>query len=183
MVKMRKSLDGELNDFLTGEKEEQEGFKIDSLAKASWAFRKVKENEEAIEEIENLAGYEKSKIDEWVKSESKKHKDDIRHFKIMLIEYYKTLKEEDPKAKLSTPNGKVTSRKRQPKYEFDEDRTLDYLKENKPELVEVKEKFNKTDVKKELTVTDDYQVVDENGEILDFVKATPQTDSYTIKTE
>lgn len=163
--------------------EEKQPFKINDLETASWAFRKIKENEEAIEKNEQFANNEKEKIDHWLNQENERYHQSVEYFEAILTEYYRELRQEDPKARLSTPYGKVTSRKRQPKYIFDDNKVLDYLENEKPDLITVTKKYNKTEVKKILNLTDDYQPVDDNGEIVDFVLVQPQEESITVKTD
>lgn len=163
--------------------EEKTPFKITDLETANWAFKKLKENEEVIARNKEFTDNEIDKIMQWLEEENKNYEDSINYFQGLLTEYYRELRASDPKAKLSTPYGKVTSRKRQPKFTFDDNETLKYLEKSKPELIATEKKFNKTQVKKILNVTDDNQVVDENGELVNFVIAESQDDSITIKTE
>jgi len=165
------------------EEKRDEPFKISNLDEANWAFRKLKENKQAVDQNTELVDNEKQRLDMWLENENKAYEDSINYFEGILIEYYKELRAKDDKAKLSTPHGKVTSRKKQPKYTFDDGETFKYLEREKPELIQTEQKFNKTQVKKLLSVTDDYHVVDENGELVNFVIAEPQEDSITIKTE
>lgn len=160
-----------------------EPFKITDLETANWAFKKIKENEEVIEKNEQFAANEKEKIDHWLVSENKSYENNIDYFGGLLKEYYTKLRQADPQAKLSTPHGKVTSRKRQPKYIFDDNKVLDYLEKEKPELITISKKYNKTEIKKILNLTEDFVPVDENGEIVDFVNVQPQEESINIKTE
>lgn len=163
--------------------EETERFKITDLETANWAFKKIKENEEVIEQNEQFATNEKEKIDRWLESENATHKESINFFEGLLTEYYMELKQEDPKAKISTPYGKVTSRKRQPKYIFDDNKVLDYLEKENPDLITISKKYNKNEIKKILNLTDDYQPVDENGQLVDFVLVQPQDENIIIKTD
>lgn len=161
----------------------EEAFKIKDLETANWAFKKLKENEDEINKNKEFADNEINKIMKWLEQENKTYEDSIRYFKGLLTEYYLQLRQDDPEAKLSTPNGRVTSRKRQPKFTFDENETFKYLEKTRPDLIKTEQKFNKTEVKKILSVTDDYKVVDENGELVNFVTVLPQGDSITIKSE
>lgn len=162
---------------------EKAPFKITDLETANWAFKKLKENEEDIARNKEFADNEIDKVMRWLENENRSYEDSIEYFNSLLTEYYRELRTNDPKAKLSTPNGKVTSRRRQPKFTFDEDETFKYLEKEKPELIQTEQKFNKTQVKKLLSVTDDNHVVDENGELVNFVIAEPQDDSITVKTD
>ena len=165
--------------------EEKERFKITDLDTANWGFKKINALNARITEKKQLAEAEIERINSWLESETKADQQSIEYFEHILVEYYQELRADDPKAKLSTPYGKVTSRKKQPSWEFDDAATLEYFKANKPELIEVKESFNKTQAKKVFKPVLDAtgSVVDENGEIVGFVKAVPQGDSFSVKVD
>lgn len=169
----------------TESQQEIERFAVDSLDKANWAFKKISALNARIGEKEELAESEIERVKSWLESESKADKESIEYFEALLVNYYKRLRADDPKAKLSTPYGKVTSRKKQPSWEFDDLETLKYFKTNHPELIEVKESFNKTQAKKVFNpiLNELGSVVDENGEVVEFVKAVPQGDSFSVKAD
>lgn len=175
----------ELIDGSLEQVESEERFKITNLDAANWAFKKIDALNARIKEKQELAEAEKERIVAWLESETKSDLQSIEYFEQILVEYYQELRAADPKAKLSTPYGKVTSRKKQPSWEFDAEKTLEYFKQNNPELVEVKESFNKTQAKKVFNpVLDETgNVADENGELVEFVKAIPQGDSFTVKVD
>lgn len=165
-------------------------FIIDDIYKADWAMRKIKAAKEVIEQAEEFATTQKAKIDEWLKKETENPQYTIHYMEYLLTGYYRELRAEDPKAKLTTPNGKVTSRKQQPKWSFNDEKMIEYLKENKPELVqEVTDfKYNKIELKKEFTVIENENgellAVDENGEFLDeIVTVEKQEETYKINVE
>ena len=164
---------------------EIEAFTIDNLEKANWAFRKMAALNAKIAEKEELAAAEQERIRTWLESGTKSDRESIHFFEKLLTDYYITLRVEDPKAKLTTPYGKVTSRRLQPKWEFEEEKAIEYFKQNHPEIVRVvtTTSFNKTDAKKLFNITAEGIVVDENGEIVEFAKATPQECSYTVTAE
>lgn len=175
----------EINQLET--EEIKESFSVDSLEKASWAFKKIAALNSRIKEKEELAALEKARIDDWLTSDTKSDKESILYFESLLTSYYVQLKEVDPKAKLSTPYGKVTSRKLQPKWEFDEERAIEYFRNNKlDELINVKESIDKTKAKKVFNIVqnnEQIKVVDENGEFIEFVKVTPQNDAIKVTAE
>ena len=172
-----------LLDEVQAEEEYKERFKITDLSGADWAFEKLAAIKSRMKEKQSLAEEKRYKIDAWLESETAKDKQSAEYFESILVEYYRELRERDPKAKLSTPAGKVTSRKLQPKWDFDEEKALAYFKKSYPEIVAIKESFNKTEAKKLLKPIGGNQVVDENGEMLDFVMVTPQGESYTVKVD
>lgn len=159
-------------------------FKVTDLATADWAFKQINELEARVEEKKAYAESEVKRIKAWLMVETESDLSSVDYFKFLLTQYYGELKAENPKAKLSTPHGKVTSRKQQPAITWDEQATIDYLKENDPELVKTTEKFNKTDVKKLFSVKrvgDSLKLVDENGEMPDIANVAAQPDSITVK--
>lgn len=170
-------------DEVTEATEAETPFKITDLSGADWAFEKLAAIKTRMKEKEALAEEKRYKIDAWLESETAKDKQSAEYFESILVEYYRELRERDPKAKLSTPAGKVTSRKLQPKWDFDEEKALAYFKKSYPEIVAIKESFNKTEAKKLLKPIGGNQVVDENGEMLDFVMVTPQGESYSVKVD
>lgn len=159
-------------------------FKVTDLATADWAFKQINELEARVEEKKAYAESEVKRIKAWLMVETESDLSSVDYFKFLLTQYYGELKAENPKAKLSTPHGKVTSRKQQPAITWDEQATIDYLKENDPELVKVTEKFNKTDVKKLFSVKqvgESLKLVDENGEMPEIASVAAQPDSITVK--
>jgi len=170
-------------DEVTEATEAETPFKISDLSGADWAFEKLASIHARMKEKEQLAEEKRFKIDTWLETVTAEDKRSAEYFEALLIAYYQELRSKDPKAKLSTPAGKVTSRKLQPKWDFDEEKALAYFKKSYPEIVAIKESFNKTEAKKLLKPIGGNQVVDENGEMLDFVMVTPQGESYTVKVD
>jgi len=156
--------------------EVREGFKIENLEGATWAFRKLRaiENKEA--DIKAIAEEEMARITSWRDAELKQYEADKQYFSFLLEEYYKNEKAKDKKFKLSTPYGKVTARKSSKWNYENEEALVKYLKDNKPELVRVKEEVNKTELKK---VFKD-GVDKETGEVLPFV-TIEETETITVK--
>ena len=128
--------------------DQREGFKIENLEGATWAFRKLRaiENKEA--DIKAISEEEMARITSWRDAELKQYEADKQYFSFLLEEYYKNEKAKDKKFKLSTPYGKVTARKSSKWNYENEEALVKYLKDNKPELVRVKEEVNKTELKK-----------------------------------
>lgn len=158
--------------------EEREGFKIDDLQGATWAFRKLRAIEEKHAEVCFIAEQEKVRVESWLEKEKKNYEEDKGYFQFLLSEYYKEERAKDKKFKLSTPYGKVTSRKSKSwKYE-DEPSLIKYLKDSELPYVRVKEEVNKADLKKAFKDG----VNAETGEILPFI-TIEETESITVKVE
>ena len=124
--------------------ENQETFKIENLKGASWALRKIKECKESILEKEELAKVEKERIEVWLNNETKNDLVSLEYFNVLLVEYYKELKQKDPKAKISTPYGQVTSRKNKKWNYGNEETLLKYLNSNGyKNLIRTKQEIDK----------------------------------------
>lgn len=129
------------------EGQEQQGFTVNDLNQANWCFRKIRAFNAKITETKVLAGKEKERIDSWEKAETKNAQDSIAYFESLLSDYYIRLKQQDPKAKVSTPYGKISSRKSAKWNYNNEDELLSYLKENDASLVKIKESVDKAKLK------------------------------------
>lgn len=166
--------------------EQEETFKIKDLETANWAFKKILALEKKQEENKDLAAKELERINNWLKKENEYVETSISYFDHVLAEYFKEEKKKDSKFKLKTPYGKVTSRKQQPEWTIDNQKAIEYLELEKPELIVIEKKYNKTEFKKLVKLVDSdlgKRAVDQNGEVLKFVKLEERPDSISVKTE
>ena len=160
--------------------QEKERFKIENLESANWALRKLKAIEGKGKEITALANKEIERILEWKDGEIKQLGDSKDFFDFLLTEYYTEQKALDPKFKISTPYGMVSSRKQQDKWNYEDDKVLEWLKENDKELIRIKEEINKSELKKKYKSING-QVVTEDGEIMEGITVEERPDTITIK--
>lgn len=158
--------------------QEKESFKIKDLEGATWAFRKLRALESKIAEINAVAEKEKANIDRWVKESINAYEGDKAYFEGLLTEYYVEQKREDKKFKLTTPYGKVNSRKSKKWFYDDEVQLKEYIKLNGIEAIKVKEEIDKTCLKKLFKDG----VNKETGEILPFVRIE-EIENITVKVE
>ncbi|MHC1683722.1 MAG: host-nuclease inhibitor Gam family protein [Clostridiaceae bacterium] len=128
--------------------EQREGFKVENLEGATWVFRKIRAIQEKQSELAIIAQQEKVRIDKWLEQENKSYENDKEYVEGLLTEYFLSQRRLDNKFKLSTPYGKVTSRKVSKWIYKDEIELIKYLKNSTPELVRVKEELNKAEIKK-----------------------------------
>ena len=145
---------------------QDEQFRIKDLSGATWAFRKLQSLSKARHQITNVAAEEIQKIADWEEREVKKLDDDMAYFEGLIEEYYRTNKAQDSKFKLSTPFGKVKSRKFKKWIYEDEEELLAYCNMNEIDVVRVKETLDKAALKK---LFED-GVNSETGEVLPFVR-------------
>ena len=165
------------------ETEERERFKIQDLDAANWAFRKLAALEKKQSEYEELAKKEKQRIELWLKSETEKTNQSKRFFESLLEEYFYTEREKDPKFKISTPYGKVSSRKQQPQWEYDLEKVVTSLENaGLKELIRIKKEPVKSEIKKALQVVNG-QAVTVDGEIIEGIRINERPDKVVIKPE
>lgn len=160
--------------------ETQEKFKIDNLEAANWAFRKLAAVERKRKEIQEIAQKEIERIKAWEEQEIGNLDNSKEFFKGLLTEYFVRQRELDPKFKLSTPYGRVSSRKQQPKWIYEDEKVLNWLKENDTELIRIKEEIDKVELKKKYQIVGN-TVVTEDGEIIEGITIEERPDSINIK--
>ncbi|MBY6800150.1 hypothetical protein FCV24_12805 [Clostridium botulinum] len=163
--------------------ESQETFKIENLKGASWALRKIKECKESILEKEELAKIEKERIEEWLNNETKNDLVSIEYFNGLLLQYYKELKQNDPKARITTPYGQVTSRKNK-KWNYGNEKTLlKYLNSNGyKNLIRTKQEINKTDLKESFLIKDGIVLDKNTGEVIPEISVIEE-ENINVKVE
>lgn len=156
----------------------KEEFRVTDLQGATWALRKLRALNEKIEEINATAVEEISRINEWAEKEVKSLNDDKEYFEGLLSAYYVEERAKDKKFKLSTPYGKVTSRKTTKYIYEDEQAIMDYCNTNEIDVIRVKEELDKTAFKK---LCKD-GVNQETGEVVPGVRVEV-VESISIKAE
>ncbi|WP_027309316.1 host-nuclease inhibitor Gam family protein [Caloramator sp. ALD01] len=163
--------------------EGKEQFKVTNIDQANWCLRKISALKKKQIENEQLAKAEIERIEKWLKKENEQLENSIKFFEVLLEEYAKEQREKDAKFKLSTPYGKLSFRKQQPKWNYDEETVLKFLKASgKTEFIRVKEEINKAELKKKFKVVGEL-VVDENGEIIEGITIEEQPEKVVIDVE
>lgn len=130
------------------QEEVREGFKIEDLEGATWAFRKLRAIESKKAEIKAVADKERANLELWEQQEIKQYEADREYFEGLLSAYYIQERAKDKKFKLSTPYGKVSSRKSEKYFYEDEQAIMDYCNMNEIDAIRVKEELDKTAFKK-----------------------------------
>lgn len=156
--------------------EEKEQFKITNLEGATWAFKKLKTIDEKAAEIKEVAAKEVETVRQWEQKELEQHERDRDYFNFLLNSYYREQRQADKKFKLSTPWGKVTSRKTQQIFIKDEGQALKHFEENDKEAIRVKKELDK----KYINATYKGGVDQSTGEILPFIHVE-DVETITIK--
>jgi hypothetical protein len=160
------------------QEEVKESFKIENLEGATWAFRKLRAiNSKAIE-IKAIADAERLRINAWKEQQLKQFESDTEYFESLISSYFIEEKAKDKKFKLSTPYGKVSTRKASKWIYEDEEALKQYVKGNDIDAIRIKEELDKTSLKE---ICKD-AVNHETGEILPGVRIE-STETITVKAE
>jgi len=123
--------------------------KVVDLATATEYMAKIRKVKQLIHEIEEV-GIERIKklqeeikqVSEWINSEAEEHESKIKYYETELLRYWNEQIDKNKKFKLSTPYGKIKTRKQQPKFEYDEETLKNWLVTNKPDLIRKKEEIS-----------------------------------------
>lgn len=161
----------------------EQNWSINDLNSATWAMRKIAALEAKNKEIKDSADLEIDRIREWKDKETAANYDSINFFKANLGFYLERLREEDPKARVKTPYGTVSTRNKQPSWEFTEASVEELERLELTDLVRVKKEVDKTALKKSVTVLENGSVVTDDGEILESVKVVPQGETIVVKVD
>lgn len=164
------------------EENQESRFKIRDLDSANWALRKIAAYKKKQAEIKELAESERFRIDSWEKNENESIERGIAYFEGLLTEYLMEQRKKDPKFKISTPYGKVTTRKQQPKWEYQDEEVLNFLKAiGASEFIRVKEEVNKVELKKKVKVEDGRAVIEDV--MIPGIRITEQPEKVIVEVE
>lgn len=164
-------------------KEEQEKFSIDSVEKANWAIRKLKEakqrrdlyNEAAKDEIERI----KFNMERW----NEKCDQESLPLLSALDQFLDTVPAKKGKTQISLelPAGKIVRKLPTQEYVRDELALVLWLQENAPDKVKTEAKAKWSELKKELEIQNGQVVWVTTGEVLTCVKVEERPGTVEVK--
>lgn len=169
--------------FQLPEEEVKQRFSIKDLDSLNWTFRKLAALEMKRREFEALAKKEYERIKAW-EEKMLKGIDEHKEFLTMHIEEYaRKQRAADPKWKVSTPYGKVTFRKQQPKWNYDEQKALESIESiGLDKFIRTKKELDKAALKASVVVREDGRVVDtETGLFIDGITVTEQPEALKVE--
>ena len=161
--------------------EEKEKFEVNSLSSADWALRKIKELEAGIKQNNDFAESEKIRLEQWLESENRKYQESIEYFNGLLSHYLQELRKDNPKAKISTPHGTVSTRKNPKQWTYSDDVLAELEEKEMFEFIRIKKEVDKKELKKVLSATDDGIVVNSDGEVIKGVTVVDGGEVMTVK--
>ena len=181
MIKEIELLDDEYKKFGEFYKEENDNdevekkqFEIEDLSGVDWALRKIQQNNEKFKEIKEYAEKEVSKYNLLIKRQQEMTENNNQYLRYLIKNFLDAKRKEDPKYKITTAIGTVSTRNKT-NWKYDDEKLLDFFKKNDmTKYIKFKEEVNTVDFKKEAIVTDSGVVVTEAGEIIDGVEVTQE---------
>lgn len=159
--------------------EEKENFVIDTESKADWALKKLGEINKQIDNVNNRADVQRKAIDDWENGELSKLEENKQYFENLLNDFMENQLEINPKYKLSSPFGRLSTRKTK-KWTYDVDKLVDEYKDT--DLVKTTFKLDKNALKKRIKVVDDKYIDTETGAVVDGLNID-ENQQITIKAE
>jgi len=164
-------------------------FVIDGDKKASWALRKIKKLKKEQNHHQEIADHEidilKSEITEvndWLKQKNKSINDSISFFEGLLYEYALTLKKDDPDLKThKLPYGKLQFRKKKPKWNYQEEKLLNFIKNNYTQALKIKESIDKRKLRQVGKVVGDKVILEETGQVIEGIDILPRGEQFRVK--
>src|SRR5699024_6402117 len=171
----------ELQEYLNEQEgTEKDTFTVDDENKANWALRKIRDLKYQIEQNNALATAEIDKIEQWQQEVNSSAQDSIDYFQGLLAEYAMQKKKDDPKFKtMKLPNGRFGFRKRQPKWNYDDDAVLQALETaNLDDIIRVKKAPSNAGMKKAFDGVGDKWINPDTGEVIDGVTVVEQDDNF-----
>ena len=164
------------------EGEETQGWIIDDDVNAGWALRQYRLLDAELERKKNLVKEEVDRLKSWLDREQEKIEKKQAFLSQSLSGYLYQLRRDDPKAKIDTPFGTVTTRKTPAKWTYDDETVIKFLHDAEmDEFIRVKEEVEKTPLKKALKVVDG-KAYTEAGEEVEGITVTDQGEVLSIKT-
>ena len=157
---------------------ENDRFAITDDSAAEWAIRRIREKQEDTQRWKEHYDHQLATIKE-------SNDRDIAYFEGLLAEYFGKVPHHDTKTmrKYSLPSADLVLKHQQPEWEHDDSVLLPWLKEvGETQYIKVKETLDWAGMKKELTVTEDGEIIYKpTGEVLkDGVTRTERGDKFEV---
>ena len=156
--------------------EDREAFKVDALAKAVWAARKLRDVQLRRREIAAVVDAEVERAQAWGAVRDETLARDAAFFERLLTDYALWVREQSGgrQKSVSTPYATVRTTTAGGGWEVDPDAVLSWAEKAHPELVKTETKFRISDAKRALTATDDGQVIDPaTSEVVPGIRVKP----------
>ena len=175
----------ELEEIFELEEEEQKGFSIKDDSTADWALRMIAEEESEFRRLKAIADQQieeiKMKIDALKERTERKN----AFLKSCLFEYFTTVPHKETKTQETYKllNGSLIFKKPKQKMIYEEDKLVEYFKQNgMEEFIKTEEKPIWGEFKKNLSIIDGSVIDTITGEMVDTVSVVEEPGAFEAKT-
>lgn len=160
-------------------------FKIESLDQANFFLKLYNQAQSEIDSINNMCD---SQIEQYIERVNRFRESNVNgllsqmtYYQLLLKTFTEDYVADKKKKSIKLPEGTLSVKKQQPKYIYDDEKLLAWLKENKPEFIKTKvtESIDKSAIKKEGEVDSERLILD--GMLIDGVNVIRQEDGFTVK--
>ena len=165
--------------------DDYEGYKIKDRATASGIFEAIAAYQAEIDEVHKEAEIRRAMLADWEMKETESNQQSIDFFEQKLREFWIRESGGDPKKKIKTSGGTLSTRKRPDMWDYD--KTIDIVNELKQlgldNLVNTKvtETPMKSEIKKVLRIASDGRVVTPDGEYVEGIQVIGQGYDIVVK--
>lgn len=156
-------------------------FEITDLSSATWVMRKYRALAAKDDELKKVALEQKESIDTWLESKLQANQDSRAFFEGLFADYLTKLREDDPKARIETPFGTVSTRKTPTGVNWSDEAVVQSLeKQGLNDLINIKKTPDKKQIKKQFHFVKGRYVNDE-GQIIDGASEKEAVESLVVK--
>lgn len=164
------------------EEKQESGFIVDDDTKAEWCLEMIQDHREAIEKWSAHYDAEKKRV-------CMKHENAIvrleQKLKGFLFEMSQKglTRETKTEEAYNLPSGKIFMKRQEPTYKFDNDKLVEWAKQNVPDLVKVEESVDWAKLKKLLTPDGNQMITVEDAEVVPGIEVVTRPDTFKVKVE
>jgi len=164
--------------------EESEGWKINDAIAADWALDKIKCAREDFAKKETVVREKARQMEEWLQKERNKSDRTVGFFLFKLEEFFEKMPKRTTKTQeiIELPSGTLRRKFPTPEICRDDEKLIAWLKDHKMlEFIKTKETPDWGSLRKAVTIKGEL-AVDENGEIVDGVRAIERPPVFEAET-
>jgi phage host-nuclease inhibitor protein Gam len=162
------------------------GWHITNDMLADWAIEKVASIDSDYRRKEMIAKNKIAQIEEWLTREKAQADKERNYFEVRLKEYFESLPESAIKAtktqkSYKLPSGVLKLKQKNPEIIRNDDALLQWVKQNKPRFIKIKESVDWAGLKELTQIAGDKIVDIQTGEIIDGVYVEQRDPEFIIE--
>ncbi|WP_203648956.1 host-nuclease inhibitor Gam family protein [Secundilactobacillus yichangensis] len=162
-----------IKDDLKDNSTEKKTFKVNDIGSATWAMRKLRAFDEQDKDFKRTAQDQIDSINAWLKRQLEANADGRSYLEGLLTDYMFEQRKKDPKFRINTPYGMVSTRKSPAGVNWSDKKVMESLeKQGMDDFIRIKKEPDKAKIKKSFKFTEGGKYVNEDGQIIEG--ATPK---------